>query len=57
MDNHKLIDLFRLDGRVIVVTGAAGLLGKKHVEIIAAYGGIPVLLDLHQSEVNELALS
>jgi len=57
MDNHKLIDLFRLDGRVIVVTGAAGLLGKKHVEIIAAYGGIPVLLDLHQSDVDELALS
>jgi len=48
-------NLFRLDGKVIVVTGATGLLGRKHVEAIAAYGGHPVLLDLSLEEVTELA--
>ena len=33
-------------GRVAVITGGAGLLGRQHAEIIAAHGGIPVLLDL-----------
>ena len=42
----NLESLFNLDGKVIVVTGAGGLLGERHVEAIAAYGGIPVLLDL-----------
>jgi NAD(P)-dependent dehydrogenase (short-subunit alcohol dehydrogenase family) len=39
-------ELFRLDGRVAVVTGGAGLLGRQHAEIIARAGGIPVLADI-----------
>ena len=35
-----LENIFRLDEKVIVITGAAGLLGKKHAEAIACYGGI-----------------
>lgn len=50
-----LYNLFSLDGKVIVITGAAGLLGEKHAEIIAAYGGNPVLLDLSKNSVEELA--
>lgn len=46
--------LFRLDGKVIVITGATGLLGRKHAEVIACYGGTPVLLDLSQKTVNDL---
>lgn len=42
--------LFDLTGRVAVITGGAGLLGKKHAAIIAAAGGLPVLLDLPQAE-------
>ena len=41
-----LSNKFRLDGKIIVITGAAGLLGQKHAEAVAAYGGVPVLLDL-----------
>jgi len=37
------------------VTGAAGLLGRKHAEAIAAYGGIPILLDLSTQAVDKLA--
>jgi NAD(P)-dependent dehydrogenase (short-subunit alcohol dehydrogenase family) len=51
----RLLDIFDLKGRVIVVTGASGLLGKRHAEVIAEYGGTPVLLDLSQKSVNKLA--
>lgn len=51
----RLDRLFRLDGKTIVVTGAAGLLGRQHVEAIAAYGGTPVLLDISGEAVEELA--
>lgn len=47
--------LFSLAGKVIVVTGAAGLLGRQHIEAIAQARGIPVLLDLNQDVVEDLA--
>jgi NAD(P)-dependent dehydrogenase (short-subunit alcohol dehydrogenase family) len=50
-----LENIFRLDGKVIVITGATGLLGRKHAQAIACYGGTPVLLDLSQKMVDELA--
>lgn len=37
---------FSLDGRIAVITGGAGLLGKRHAEAIARAGGTPVLADL-----------
>ena len=49
-------NIFRLDGKVVVITGAAGLLGKKHAEAVACYGGIPILIDLSQQEVDKLAV-
>lgn len=55
MKEKSLESLFRLDGKVIVITGAAGLLGRKHAEAIAAYGGTPVLLDLYEEPVKQLA--
>lgn len=39
--------LFRLDGRVAVITGGAGLLGYQHAATIAGLGGVPVLLDIN----------
>jgi NAD(P)-dependent dehydrogenase (short-subunit alcohol dehydrogenase family) len=50
-----LEDLFSLNGKVIVITGAAGLLGTKHAEAVAAFGGIPILLDLDRNKVNKMA--
>jgi NAD(P)-dependent dehydrogenase (short-subunit alcohol dehydrogenase family) len=47
------MDFFSLKDRVIVVTGASGLLGQQHVEAIAIAGGIPVLLDLNQKVLDE----
>jgi NAD(P)-dependent dehydrogenase (short-subunit alcohol dehydrogenase family) len=48
-----LNNLFRLDGKVIVITGATGLLGRKHAEAIACYGGTPILLDLSQDIIDK----
>jgi NAD(P)-dependent dehydrogenase (short-subunit alcohol dehydrogenase family) len=53
--DKEIKDLFTLSGKIIVITGAAGLLGKKHAEAVAAYQGTPVLLDLSQSCVDVIA--
>ena len=54
--NNKLENLFNLDGKIIVITGACGLLGQKHAEAIAAFGGTPVLLDLSQQDIDKLSI-
>src|SRR5450759_3342086 len=48
-------NLFDLTGRVAIITGGAGLLGRKHAEAIAEAGGIPVIADLKPSSAEETA--
>jgi NAD(P)-dependent dehydrogenase (short-subunit alcohol dehydrogenase family) len=52
-------DLFRLDGKVAVVTGAAGLLGEQHAIALSDLGASVVLTDLKvdvcQRRVSEIA--
>jgi NAD(P)-dependent dehydrogenase (short-subunit alcohol dehydrogenase family) len=52
------MDLFTLKDKIIIITGASGLLGRQHADAVAMYGGIPVLLDLHEevlkAQVKEL---
>ncbi len=47
--------LFRLDGKVALITGGTGMLGLRHAEAIAEMGGIPVLLDLDPARCDEAA--
>ena len=47
------MDLFSLSGKVVVITGAAGLLGRNHALAVAAAGGTPVLLDI---DINRLSM-
>lgn len=47
--------LFDLTGRVVVITGGAGLLGPQHGEAVARFGGVPVLADLREEEARERA--
>jgi NAD(P)-dependent dehydrogenase (short-subunit alcohol dehydrogenase family) len=51
----SLWDKFRLDGRVAIITGGAGLLGEQHAEAVAAAGGIPVLWDLEGEAAAAIA--
>ena len=48
-------NLFDLTGRVAVITGGAGLLGRKHAEVVAAHGGIPILADINGPGAKTLA--
>jgi len=43
-------NIFDLMGRVAIITGGAGFIGPKHAEVIANYGGIPVIVDLPRQE-------
>ncbi|TGM80965.1 SDR family oxidoreductase [Leptospira bouyouniensis] len=52
-----MIELFSLKDKVIIITGATGLLGSQHAEVVAEAGGIPVLLDLDQKRCDQLAES
>ena len=50
-------DLFRLDGRVAIVTGAAGLLGEQHSITLAGAGAHVVLADKKLAECEKRALA
>lgn len=43
---------FRLDNRVIIITGAAGLLGVMHTKAILEAGGIPVMIDINEARLK-----
>ena len=54
-ETGRLEQLFGLAGRVAVITGGAGLLGRRHAAIVAEAGGIPVLVDLPAANPQQAA--
>ena len=46
------LDKFRLEDRVIIITGGAGLLGTKHAEAVLDAGGSAVLLDISETALD-----
>ena len=48
------LDKFRLDGRVVIITGGAGLLGIKHAEAVLDAGGTAVLLDISEASLDRV---
>lgn len=46
---------FDLTGRVVVITGGTGLLGRRHAEAVAEMGGCPVVMDLDANRAVEVA--
>lgn len=45
---------FSLANKVVVITGAAGLLGKNHALAVHAAGGVPVLIDIDESRLKSI---
>lgn len=50
----SLFDKFKIDGKVIVITGGAGLIGRRHTEAVLEGGGIPVLLDIFKEPLDKV---
>lgn len=46
---------FDLGGRVVLITGGAGLLGAEHAAAIAEAGGVPVIADLRGGDAERVA--
>jgi NAD(P)-dependent dehydrogenase (short-subunit alcohol dehydrogenase family) len=46
---------FDLAGRVVLITGGAGLLGVEHAEALAEAGGVPVIADSRGAEAERVA--
>lgn len=49
---NQIHSLFNLNKKVIIITGALGLLGQKHVEVVAQNGGIPIIIDIDEKQVQ-----
>lgn len=47
------LEKFFIKDKVVIITGGAGLLGKKHAEAVIEGKGIPVLLDISEDAVKE----
>ena len=52
MDNKN--NIFDLNKKLVVITGAAGLLGRNHAEAVAKHNGIPILLDINKEGLDDL---
>lgn len=48
--------MFSLKDKIIIVTGASGLLGREHVKAVLSAGGTPILLDLNQETLDSQIL-
>lgn len=48
-------EMFDLTGKVVLITGAGGLLGPKHAEAILECGGSVILTDVHEDRVKAKA--
>ena len=46
------IEKFYIENKIVIITGGAGLLGKKHAEAVIEGKGIPVLIDISETATN-----
>lgn len=49
-------NIFDMEGKIVVITGGTGFLGRRHAETIADAGGIPVILDVEEGLIDALVL-
>ena len=47
-------NFFNLKRKVVVITGACGLLGRNHVIAVASAGAYPILIDIDQKKLKKL---
>ena len=47
----SIFEQFMITGNVVIVTGGAGLIGRRHAQAVLEGGGIPVLLDITEESL------
>jgi NAD(P)-dependent dehydrogenase (short-subunit alcohol dehydrogenase family) len=52
---NKWHSAFDMTGRVVVITGGAGLLGKRHAMAVARAGATPILVDIREEVAAQVA--
>ena len=57
MTTSAAADWYSLRGRVVVITGGAGFLGRQHAQAVLAAGGTPVLFDVRAEPLATAAAS
>ncbi len=55
INNKVIYNLFNLESKVAIVTGACGLLGSQHVEILSDAGANVIIVDIDQEKCEKLA--
>lgn len=50
---NPILERYLISDKVCIITGGAGLLGKKHAEAVLAGIGIPVLLDISEEALQK----
>ncbi len=50
----SVMDKFNLNGSLVIVTGGAGLLGKKHVEALLEAGADVVVFDINENALEDI---
>ena len=52
MNTKKIENLFSLKNKIILITGAAGLLGQHHAEAVLKYEGKVILIDINKKKLQ-----
>ena len=50
----SIFDQFKIKDQVIIITGGAGLIGRRHAEAVLEGEGIPVLLDIFEEPLKKV---
>ena len=48
-------EIFSVKDKIAIITGGAGLLGKKHAEAILEFGGVAILLDINDEHGHQVS--
>lgn len=54
--NESYLNRFYINDKLVIITGAAGLLGEMHAYAVLEAKGIPVLLDIDQTRLENLKI-
>lgn len=50
----SIFEQFKITDKVVVITGGAGLIGRRHAQAVLEGGGIPVLLDIFEENLQKV---